>query len=419
VAASTGGAAASAAARQVMVVPPLAAAMQLGNAAGQSALVAQIWRLPAAPQAEAIWHPRWQHTVPPLQSADVVQTGFWPIGQVAAQVPPPPPPPQHDSPVPHWAVVVQSLLDPAGQVAPVWQVFGVRPPPPASAPSAQQELPVAQSPLPAQICVVPVGHEAWQAATPPSVSALQQTCPAVVHDAVPTQGTGARHVITPSVPPKNGVHVEPLAQSAFVVQMVGLFAGQVAMQDVMLVFPAVPASPAPPRPPPPAKQHCSPAPQPAELVHPTLAAPAGHALAEAAHEYVAAAPAAPAVTQQTCEDGQLQPPAAPSRPPPTDDDAVVEAPAEVLPDDDPLVVRELVAPGPLFVVPPPQATATAKPIATATTARAFFKFMGRPSALTTSKSPALDGSPQSIASTFLSLGSSIELTSARLPRSAS
>ena len=344
-----------------------------------------------------------------MQFAAVVQTGFVPVGHVAAHVDAPPPPPQHDSPVPHWAVVEQILFEPAGHVAPVWQVFGVPAPPPASAPAAQHELPVAQSPVFAQICVVPAAHDAAQAATPPAVAAVQHTWPAVVHDAVPRQGAGARHVMMPRFPPKKGAaHVEPVGQSAFVAQTWVMPIPQVAAQDVRLTFPASP----PPPPPPPPKQHCSPAPQLAEPVQATTAAPAGHALAEAAHEVVGAAPPPPSVTQQTWDAPQLHP--APASPPPATvvDVALVVPPADVLPAEDPLLFRELevLGPGPLFVVPPPQATATATEIPTATTARAFFKYMGRPSGVTTSASPVLDGELPTIASTFLWLGSSLRPT---------
>jgi hypothetical protein len=299
-----------------------------------------------------------------------VHTGLVPAAQVAAQVAPPKPPPQQDSPVPHCAVVVQSLFEPAGHVAPVWHVLAVKPPPPASAASAQHELPVAQSPLFAQIWVTPAGHDAAQAATPPSVP-LQHTWP-IMQLAVPKHGTGARHVITPSAPPSTWAQVWPLGQSESEAQTCGAPAAQVAAQAVMFTVPPSP----PPKPPPP-KQQTSPAPQLAGLVHETAAAPLGQAAVEAAHVYVGAAPTPPE-TQQTWDDGQLQPVVDPSTPPPPGDDVlVVDAPPDVPFDDEWLAVGEDVPPDPLFVALPPQATATANPTATATTARVFFRLMAR------------------------------------------
>jgi hypothetical protein len=83
---------------------------QTGYAAGQSAEVLQICRLPGMPQADCIWQvwpPPWQHTNPVGQSVEVVQ-----------------------------------IVDvPLGQVEPAWQVLE----PPASAAPVQQSWPLAQS----------------------------------------------------------------------------------------------------------------------------------------------------------------------------------------------------------------------------------------------------------------------------------
>jgi hypothetical protein len=267
--------------------------------------------------------------------------------------------------------VVQSLFEPAGHVAPVWHVLGVKPPPPASAPSAQHELPVAQSPLFAQIWVTPAGHDAAQAATPPSVP-LQHTWP-IMQLAVPKHGTGARHVITPSAPFPTCAQVSPLGQSEAEAQTCAAPAAQVAAQAVRFTGPP---SPPPPKPPPP-KQQTSPAPQLAELVHETASAPPGQAAEEAAQVYVAAAPAPPE-TQQTWDPEQLQPAVDPSTtPPPGDEVLLVDAPPDVPFDDERFADVDDVPLGPLFVALPPQATATANPTATATTARVFFKLMAR------------------------------------------
>jgi hypothetical protein len=108
---------------------------QMGNAAGQSAPVAQIWRLPGAPHAEGIWHVC-------------------------------PPPSQQTNPVAHSEDAAQSKVAPLGQDVPALHVLE----PPASAPALQQSWPVAQSPG-AQICGLPAGHEVpdWHAfAAPPA-----------------------------------------------------------------------------------------------------------------------------------------------------------------------------------------------------------------------------------------------------------
>jgi hypothetical protein len=63
------------------------------------------------------------------------------------------------------------LFEPAGHVAPVWQVFD----PPASPVAEQHESPVAQSAADPQICVDPVGHAVpvWHALAAPAAPEQQ------------------------------------------------------------------------------------------------------------------------------------------------------------------------------------------------------------------------------------------------------
>jgi hypothetical protein len=89
---------------------------QTGYAAGQSAEVLQICRLPGMPQAGCIWH-------------------VWP------------PPSQHTNPVVQSAEVAQIVAVPLGHADPAWQVLE----PPPSAELVQQTWPVAQSDGAAQI----------------------------------------------------------------------------------------------------------------------------------------------------------------------------------------------------------------------------------------------------------------------------
>jgi hypothetical protein len=98
----------------------------------------QIWRLPAAPQADCAWHdwpPPWQQTSPPVQLADVLQRAVVPVGQ-----------------------------------APVTQVVAPAPPPVG----AQHVCPPLQSAGAPQTCVVPDGHAAWQLFGAPAAP-VQQT----------------------------------------------------------------------------------------------------------------------------------------------------------------------------------------------------------------------------------------------------
>ena len=125
-------------------------------------LFAQICRLPRAPQADWIWQvcpPPWQHTVPVAQSA----------------------------------VVLQSIVLPLGQVAPVVHVLE----PPASAALVQQTCPVPQSLGAAQICVLPDGHAApvLHASAAPA-RPVQHTWP-IAQSIVPMHGGATRQVMNP------------------------------------------------------------------------------------------------------------------------------------------------------------------------------------------------------------------------------
>lgn len=89
---------------------------QTGYAAGQSAEVLQIWRLPGMPQADCIWQ-------------------VWP------------PPSQQTNPIGQSVGVAQIVEVPLGHVEPAWQVLE----PPPSAALVQQIWPLAQSEGAAQI----------------------------------------------------------------------------------------------------------------------------------------------------------------------------------------------------------------------------------------------------------------------------
>lgn len=103
-----------------------------GKAAGHSALVAQICRLPRIPHADWTWHvppPPVQHTVPVVQSVELAQISVLPLGHVVPAVHAllPPASPgfvQHTWPVAQSVGAPHTSALPDGHAVPVWHELG-------------------------------------------------------------------------------------------------------------------------------------------------------------------------------------------------------------------------------------------------------------------------------------------------------